>query len=128
MNDPRLITRALNPDAKLPKGEPIAKAPQAAPETCCDPRQLLVTRRLCRPEDADVGDWVAAEGWTRPRRVEFIDMNGDEGTTLFLADPDQGRTNEHGVRRLNVQGWLRRVPWRRYPNLKRLWDAAHGGS
>jgi len=127
MNDHLLITKADNPSASLPTGEPVAKAPQTAPETVCDPRAILVAERVESPHEVLLGDFVQAQGWSRPRRVEFID-SAESGPVLFLADPDESRTNEHGIRRLDADGWEGRGAWKRYPNLRRVWDAAHGGS
>ena len=124
MNDHLLITKVGNPDVRLPTGEPVAKVSQTAPETICDPRHLLVVELVGSALDVTEGDWVAASGWTRPRRVEFVDTC-EAGAVLHIADPDEGRTNDYGVRRLDPEGWQRRAPWRRYPNLRCIWDAAH---
>ena len=126
-NEPTLITSAENADASLPTGEPVAKATQAAPETVCDPRLLMVAEPVESAQDVTEGDWLAASGWTRPRRVECVDTCED-GAVLHMADPDESRTNDHGIRRLDPDGWAARGSWRRYPNLRRVWDAAHGGS
>lgn len=126
-HEPTLITSAENADAGLPTGEPVAKAPQMAPTAICDPRLLLQGEGLESPEEVTEGDWIAAAGWTRPRLVEFVDAS-ERGAVLYLADPDESRTNEHGIRRLDSAGWKARSGWWRYPNLRRVWDAAHGGS
>ena len=125
-NDPRMVTPTGNPDAPLPKGEPIAKAPQTAPEGICDPRELLRTE-LVAMKNVEVGDFIRANGWTNPRRVEHIDQN-ELGPVLSLAEYDESRVNTHGIRRVDLGNWLCRNPWVRYPNLRRLWDAAHGDS
>jgi len=124
--EPTLITASGEPGATPPAGEPVA-APQTAQETLCDPRAVLVTEPVESAQDVSEGDWLAAGGWSRPRRVECVDATGD-GAVLHMADPDESRTNDHGIRRLDPSGWVARAPWRRYPNLRRLWDAAHGDS
>lgn len=113
-------------DPKPPRsGTPVAKAPQRPQETVCDPRCLLSPLGLSSPEDVQEGDWIAASGWTRPRRVEFIDQQAD-GPVICVADPDPFRTNPSGVRRIDRNGWVMRGSWRQFPNLRLLWDAAHG--
>jgi hypothetical protein len=46
---------------------------------------------------------------------------------LCLADHDDSRVNAHGIRRVGRAGWVTRGSWVRYPNLRLLWEAAHGG-
>jgi hypothetical protein len=125
--EPTLITSADNADASLPKGEPVAKAPQTAPEPLCYPSDIMSSERVECPEDVMVGDFLRPQGWSRVRRVECIDHGGD-GPVLLLREPDESRTNAHGIRRLDREGWEARGAWIRYPNLRRLWDAAHGDS
>lgn len=126
INDPRLVTPAGNPDAPLPKGEPIAKAPQVD-VTVCDPRTLLDTEPCGGRHKVEAGDFIRAGSWTKPRRVEHVDTQSD-GPVLLLAEHDTSRTNTHGIRRVDKNEWERRSGWVRYPHLRRLWDAAHGDS
>jgi len=126
LSDPHMVTPTGDFKAKPPTtGEPIANAPQPTQASVCDPRDVLVSEHVESPEDVLQGDFVRAQGWSRPRRVEFID-SAESGPVLFLADPDTSRTNEHGIRRLDSEGWQARGSWNRYPNLRRLWEAAHG--
>lgn len=124
LTDPHLVTPTGDFTAQPPKGEPVA-APSVEPvPTVCDPRDLLVSEFVHRPEVVEPGDFIAAHGWTRPRLVEFKD-SCETGHILFLADPDDSRTNRHRVRRLTREDWDARGEWRRYPNLRKVWEAAH---
>lgn len=126
MNDPHLVTPTGDFTAQPPKGEPIASAPVPEPVRLCDPRKLLDAEPVER-NDIEAGDFIRAGSWTKPRRVEHVDIQGD-GLVLFLAEHDTGRIDFNGVRRVCAVEWERREGWVRYPNLRRLWDAAHGDS
>lgn len=121
-NDPRLVTSPPAPPS--PKGEPVAKPPQTAPEALCYPSDVMVSEVVREPSDVVVGDFLRSQHWSRVRRVECIDQGAD-GPVLLLREPDDSRTNAHGIRRLDQDGWRARGQWIRYPNLRRLWDAAH---
>jgi hypothetical protein len=128
--EPTNITSVGDPLAGKPptSTEPVAKAPQVAQETLCYPSDIMQSERVeDRPEDVVVGDFLRAQGWSRVRRVECIDST-DDGPVLLLREPDESRTNAHGIRRLDMAGWKQRGAWNRYPNLRRLWDAAHDGA
>lgn len=123
MNDPHMVTPTGDFTEQPPKGEPIAKAPQAAPEPLCDPRTLLNVEPVERA-DVQAGDFIRAGSWTQPRHVEHVDVNSD-GNILFLAEHDTARIDKNGLRIVDEEEWRRRDGWVRYPNLRRLWDAAH---
>lgn len=126
LNDPHMVTPTGDFTKQPPKGEPIAKAPQAAPVTICDPRTILDVEPVER-SDVESGDFIRAGSWTKPRRVEHVDVNSG-GNVLFLAEHDTGRIDKNGLRIVDDIEWVRRDGWVRYPNLRRLWDAAHSGS
>lgn len=126
INDPRLVCPTGDPDAPLPKGEPIAAPKAPEPVRACDPRKLLDVEPVER-DDVEAGDFIRAGHWTKPRLVEYADVNGS-GKVLFLAEHDTGRVDREGIRIVDKEEWERRDGWVRYPNLRRLWDAAHGGA
>jgi len=101
-------------------------SPKKTVETVCDPRCLLNAEHVHRPELVEEGDFIRAEGWTFPRRVEHVERTGN-GAVLCLAEHDNSRTNAYGIRRVDRDGWVQRGSWLRYPNLRLLWEAAHGG-
>lgn len=104
---------------------PLAKPPQPPEETLCYPSDVMLSEAVETASDVVVGDFIQPGTWTRPRRVECIDDSA-LGPILLLREPDTSRVNGHGIRRLDTQGWRQRGQWRRYPNLRLLWDAAHG--
>lgn len=118
MNEHALVTEVKNPKAETPKSEPLV-APKDDKGPLCDPRAIFISEPIER-EDVTVGDWVSARSWTRPRRVMAM-----EEDVMFLADPDNSRTNDHGIRRLDSAGWEKRGAWRCFPNLRAIWEAAH---
>lgn len=90
-----------------------------------DPRSLLDFEPLTSFDEVKEGDWVAAGNWTRPRRVELEEHRNDE-RVMFLADPDPKFEESQGVRAVNRSEFEAREPWRRYPNLRKLWDSTQG--
>lgn len=95
---------------------------QPSPEAM-DPRKLYDTEAVAFDDVGD-GDWIAARSWSRPRRVELVEhRNG--GAVLLIADPDESRTDENGIRAIDAEGWTQRGEWFRFPNLKRVWERAH---
>jgi len=126
LNNPHLVTPTGDFNARPPKGEPIAAPKAPEPERACDPRKLLEVEPVER-DDVEAGDFIRAGGWSKPRLVEHTDVNGS-GKVLFLAEHDTSRVDKPGIRIVDKTEWERRSGWVRYPNLRRIWDAAHGGS
>lgn len=124
INDPHLITITKNPNAQLPKGEPVANPELPELVQVCDPRVLLCVEPVDF-ESVVAGDFIRAGQWTKPRLVEHVDAQHD-GPVLHLAEHDTTRTNDHGIRRVDCTEWLSRSGWVRFPHLTALWSAAHG--
>lgn len=122
LTNPHLVTYTGDLSAQ-PQSEPLTAGPQV-PTLVCDPRDFLLSEFVHRAELVQEGDWIAAEGWSRPRLVVTKD-SCSTGHILCLADPDDSRTNSHRVRRIDAEGWRARGKWRRYPNLAKVWAAAH---
>lgn len=121
MNEHLMITK-VETEGDVPKGEPVA-SPPAKKKTICNPQDLLM-RVEVEWEDVELGDWVAASYWSRPRRVEHVDLE-ECGNVLYLAEPDVDRANKHGFRRVDREAWDQRGQWRKFPALRLLWEAAH---
>ena len=121
MNEHLMITK-VETEGDVPKGEAVA-SPPVETKAVCDPRQVLAHEGV-ELENVTEGDWIGASYWSRPRRVEHVDL-AEDGAVVYLAEPDESRANDHGMRRVNGDDWDRRAPWKQYPNLRLLWDAAH---
>ena len=114
-----MATDLGNPDATLPKGEPVAKPEQSALPTLCDPRDLMNTIPVMF-EDIVAGMWVRCVNWSRPRLVLETDMqNGKK--VVFLAEMDASRAVD-GVRRVAENDGR---CFLEVPRLRQLWTAAH---
>jgi hypothetical protein len=127
LNNPHLVTPTGDFNAKPPKGEPVAAPVAPEPERACDPRKLRDGEPCGGRHSVQAGDFIRAGNWSKPRLVEHVDVQGD-GPVLFLAEHDTGRVDKPGIRIVDKTEWERRSGWVRYPNLRRIWDAAHGGS
>ena len=104
---------------------PTPRQPERAAAVEQDPRKLFETENIGSIEDVEVGDFITCS-WTRPRRVVMADVR-QGGRTIWLAEPDTSRVDNHGNRMVDANEWARRGSWTRFPNLRALWDAAHGG-
>jgi hypothetical protein len=88
-----------------------------------DPRTIFENEPVTF-EDVSEGDFVAAPGWSRPRRVELCETRNGRGV-LFLAEPDTSRIDVNRCRMVEEADFERRGTWTRYPELRKLFDRAH---
>jgi hypothetical protein len=82
-----------------------------------DPRDLFADEPLTQFKSIEVGDWIKAASWRRPRLVVAM----ERGIYVVLAEPDPSRQDQHQCRRVSADEFAERT-WRTCPNMREVWS------
>lgn len=74
------------------------------------PKERVWLRQRVEMADVVTGMCIAAAPWGRPREVLCVDADAS-GPILTLREPDPGRADHKGHRRVNVTAWASYDGW-----------------